>query len=386
MPRSTSIPRATPQVDLGYERSSDGTLRVALRGEWKLASGIPAPEGVVGEIEKRPLPRKVAFDAASLAGWDSSLVMLLRTVVARCAELGVKVDDGGLPAGVRGLLALATAVPAKVGGRRDLRPRAVFARVGDAALASWRAWLETLDFIGDAFLSLVRLFAGKARFRRSDFLLLVQDCGPRSLPIVTLVTLLVGLVLAFVGAIQLRLFGAQIYVADLVGIGMVREIGAIMTGVIVTGRTGASFAAHLGTMQVNEEIDALRTLGLPPMDFLVLPRILALTLMMPLLCVYADIVGMVGGGIVAVAMLDINPLQYVVETKRSVHVDDVCLGLFMSAVFGVLIALAGCMRGLASGRSASAVGEATTSAVVTGIVSIVVATAIITVIAHVLGI
>ena len=227
---------------------------------------------------------------------------------------------------------------------------------------------------------------GKGRFRRSDFLLVLQDSGARTLPIVSLISLLVGLILAFVGAIQLRLFGAEIYVAHLVGIGIVREIGAIMTGIVVTGRTGASFAAQLGTMQVNEEIDALRTLGIPPMDFLVLPRLLALSLMMPLLCLYADLMGILGGLIVGVAMLDINPMRYYLETKRAIHFDDLFLGLFMSGVFGVLVALTGCMRGLDSGRSASAVGEATTSAVVTGIIGIVVATAIITVIAHVLGI
>ena len=241
-------------------------------------------------------------------------------------------------------------------------------------------------FIGEAFLSLLRLFAGKARLRRSDFLLAVQDCGARSLPIVALINLLVGLILAFVGAIELRRFGAQIYVADLVGIGMLRDIAPIMTGIIVTGRTGASFAAQLGTMEANQEIDALRTLGIPPMDFLVLPRLLALSLMMPLLCLYADLMGIAGGLVVAGSMLGISPVQYLLETKHAIRLNDLFLGLFMSAVFGVLVALAGCLRGVRSSRSASGVGEATTSAVVTGIVSIVVATAIITGISYVLGI
>jgi phospholipid/cholesterol/gamma-HCH transport system permease protein len=271
-------------------------------------------------------------------------------------------------------------------GRRSSKPEPVLARVGDAAIAWWIGCGDTLAFIGEACLSLLRLFAGKARFRRSDFLLVVQDCGARSLPIVALINLLVGLILGFVGAIELRRFGAQIYVADLVGIGMLRDIAPIMTGIIVTGRTGASFAAQLGTMEANEEIDALRTLGIPPMEFLVLPRLLALCLMMPLLCLYADLLGIVGGLVVAGGMLGISPIQYLLETKGAIHLNDLFLGLFMSAVFGVLIAIAGCMRGIRSGRSASAVGEATTSAVVTGIVSIVVATAIITAISYVLGI
>ena len=373
------------QVDLQYARGPDGTLRVALAGDWKLARGFPASQGIIEEIERSPLPRKVTFETGVLAGWDSGLLTFLLALLSRCAQLGVEVDRQGLPEGVSRLLALATAVPATP-GRRSSKPEPFLARVGDVAIGFWIGFGEMLAFVGEAFLSLLRLFAGKARFRRSDFLLVLQDCGARSLPIVALINLLVGLILAFVGAIELRRFGAQIYVADLVGIGMLREIAPIMTGIIVTGRTGASFAAQLGTMEANEEIDALRTLGIPPMDFLVLPRLLALALMMPLLCLYADLLGIAGGLVVAGSMLQVSPMQYLLETAHAVHLNDLFLGLFMSAVFGVLVALAGCMRGVRSGRSASAVGEATTSAVVTGIVSIVVATAIITVISYVLGI
>jgi phospholipid/cholesterol/gamma-HCH transport system permease protein len=182
------------------------------------------------------------------------------------------------------------------------------------------------------------------------------------------------------------MFGAQIYVADAVGIGMVRVMGAIMTGIIMAGRTGAAFAAQLGTMQTNEEIDALQTLGISPMEFLVLPRMLALMLMMPLLCVYADLMGIFGGFIVGVGMLDITPMQYYNQTKAAVSFTNLSIGLVHSAVFGVLVALSGCLRGMQCGRSASAVGEATTSAVVTAIVSIIIATAIITFACEVLGI
>jgi phospholipid/cholesterol/gamma-HCH transport system permease protein len=373
------------QARLEYAKGEDGTLRVALGGDWKLAGGIPAPGGVIEEIERLPLPGKVVFETGVLAGWDSGLLAFLVAVLSRCKQLGVEFDRHGLPEGARRLLALATAVPARPGQKGPV-PQPVLARVGDVAIAWWIGCRDLLAFIGDAFLSLLRLFAGKARFRRSDFLLVLQDCGARALPIVALINLLVGLILAFVGAIELRRFGAQIYVADLVGIGMLREVAPIMTGIIVTGRTGASFAAQLGTMEANEEIDALRTAGIPPIDFLVLPRLLALSLMMPLLCLYGDLLAIAGGLVVAAAMLDVSPIQYLLETKHAVHLNDLFLGLFMSAVFGVLVALAGCMRGIRSGRSASAVGEATTSAVVTGIVSIVVATAIITAIAYVVGI
>jgi phospholipid/cholesterol/gamma-HCH transport system permease protein len=373
------------QVDLEYARRPDGTLHVAFGGEWTLASGIPTPVGVLAEIERPPPPRKVLLETGVLASWDSGLLTFLLAVVSRCAQLGVEVDRHGLPEGVKQLLALATAVPARP-ARRSSASDHFLARVGDAAMRRWKECGDTLTFIGEAFLSLLRLLTGKARLRWLDFLQALQGCGARSLGIVALINLLVGIILAFVGAIELRSFGAQIYVAHLVGIGMLRDIAPIMTGIIVTGRTGASFAAELATMEANQEIDALRTLGIPPMDFLVLPRLLALSLMMPLLCLYADLMGILGGLVVSASMLEISPVEYLVETKRAVGLNHLLLGLFMSFVFGVLVALTGCMRGVRSGRSASAVGEATTSAVVTGIVSIVVATAIITLISYVLGI
>jgi phospholipid/cholesterol/gamma-HCH transport system permease protein len=377
---------AMAPVDLSYARTEDGTLRLTLGGEWKLGRGLPAPSAVLSELERQPRPRRLAFDTGALTGWDSGLLTFLLAVVSRCAQLGIEVDGAGLPSGAARLLAQATAVPERPGGRLQAPRLSFLERIGDVAIHSWRGGVETLVFLGDASLALLRLARRKARFRRSDLLLEMQDCGARSLAIVSLVNVLVGLILGFVGAIQLRLFGAQIYVAHLVGIATVRDIGAIMTGVIVTGRTGASFAAQLGTMQVNEEIDALRTLGLSPVDFLVLPRVLALSLMMPLLCLYADIMGILGGLLVGVVMLDITPVQYWLETRRAIHVQDLLIGIFMSVVFGVVIALTGCLRGLQCGRSAAAVGAATTSAVVTGIVSIVVATAIITWLCYVLGI
>ena len=202
----------------------------------------------------------------------------------------------------------------------------------------------------------------------------------------SLITLLVGLILAFVGAIQLKLFGAQVYVADIVGIAMVRVMGAIMTGIIVAGRTGAAFAAQIGTMQVNEEIDALKTMGISPVEFLVIPRMIALIIMMPLLCIYADLMGILGGMVVGVGMLGINPIEYLNRTQEALKLTTFWIGLFHSAVFGVLVALSGCLRGMQCGRSASDVGYAATSAVVTGIVSIIVATAIITFMCEVLGI
>jgi phospholipid/cholesterol/gamma-HCH transport system permease protein len=243
-----------------------------------------------------------------------------------------------------------------------------------------------ITFLGEASIAFARLVVGRARFNRSDLVLTLQEVGAQALPIVSLISFLVGVILAFLGSVQLLQFGAQIYVAPLVGIGMARDMAAMMVGIILAGRTGAAFAAQLGTMQVNEEIDALTTFGFDPMEFLVLPRMLALVLMTPLLCLYADLLGILGGAFVGVMFLDLPTVTYFQATQEGVHLIDFGGGLFKAAVYGVLVAIAGCLRGIQCGRSSAAVGQATTSAVVTSIVMIVVSMAILTVIYNALGI
>ena len=321
-----------------------------------------------------------------MTAWDSAFLTFLKRLLEWCGERNLPVDLSGLPEGVGKLLALATAVPERKGARREEHRQSFLARVGNSAAGTWSSAVEMVAFVGDATLAFLALVRGQARFRRSDFVQIIQECSADALPIVSLISLLVGLILAFVGAVQLVMFGAQIYVASLVGISMVRVMGAIMTGIIMAGRTGAAFAAQLGTMQVNEEIDALQTLGISPMQFLVLPRMLALMVAMPLLCLYADLMGILGGAIVGVGMLDLGWVEYFNMTKASVKISYFWIGLFHATVFGVLVALAGCLRGMQCGRSASAVGTAATSAVVTGIVAIIVSTAIITVACNVIGI
>jgi phospholipid/cholesterol/gamma-HCH transport system permease protein len=303
-----------------------------------------------------------------------------------CAERQVDIAEAGLPEGVERLMALATAVPEHREGMGKPEKPFFLERVGDRAIGAWRRQMEFADFIGEAAHSFIRLLTGRARFRRKDLVTIMRDCGFQALPIVSLVSALVGLIFAFISSIQLKMFGAEIYVASLVGIAMVRVMGAIMTGILMAGRTGAAFAAQIGTMQVNEEIDALATMGLSPFEFLVLPRMVALCLMMPLLCLYADLMGILGGLLVGHFMLDLNVVEYLNMTRDSIALQDFWVGLFHSAVFGVLVALTGCLKGLQCGRSAAAVGNAATSAVVTGIVSIIVATGIITLICDVLGI
>jgi len=377
----------TPQsAELSFNRSGNDTLNVRVSGSWKMAQARPSVDEVKKELGSGPAVECIAFDATDLTGWDSGLLTFLIKIRDLCALKNLRLDTQGLPEGARGLLALASAVPEKKGTRGEAVRQTFLSGLGDATLRFIASAGEMLNFIGETTVAFGRFLTGRAQFRRSDFVLFLQQSGAQALPIVSLISLLFGLILAFVGAAQLKMFGAQIFVADLVGIATVRVMAAVMTGIIMTGRTGASYAAQLGTMQVNEEIDALKTLGVSPMEFLVLPRMLALVLMMPLLTLYASLLGILGGLIVGVGMFDITVMEYYNQTKAGVGLNNLWIGLFHSAVFGVLVALAGCMRGMQCGRSASAVGETTTSAVVTGIVAIVVATAIITVACNVLGI
>lgn len=258
--------------------------------------------------------------------------------------------------------------------------------MGEITLDLWHGAPRTLGFIGASALALLNTVRGRARFRRNDVGLLLQDAGPRALPIVSLISFLVGLILAYMGAAQLALFGAEIYIANLVGIGMVREVGALMTAVIIAGRTGAAYAAEIGTMQVNEEIDALRTLGISPIEFLVLPRLLALVIMVPLLTLYADLVGILAGMTIAITIFDISAFEYYVQTLRIIEMSHILVGLSKAFVYGLCIAIAGCLRGIQCGRSAAAVGQATTSAVVTSIVYIVVTASLLTILYQQLGI
>ncbi len=317
--------------------------------------------------------------------WNSRLPAYMLQICRFCAERNIPVHYEIKDSGLEQLLNLALTVPEQT-ATDSSSSNSILHYLGLRVLNIQQNFRALTEFIGAIVLSFFDLLRGKARFRWTDLWRHIQDAGPQALSIVSLISLLVGLILAFVGAVQLAMFGAEIYIADLVGLGTVREMGALMTAVIMTGRTGASYAAQLGTMMVNSEIDALQTMGISPMVFLVLPRMLALFLMMPLLCLYADLVGIVGGGLITVSFFEVSWTQYINEISRSVHFHDFGVGLFKSTVFAVLIALAGCMRGMQCGRSASAVGEATTAAVVDSIVYIVIADSVMTLICDRLGV
>ena len=380
-PAAAQATTPPPEAALGEVQA--GTVILRLAGSWTIQSQLPAVERVDRALGSDV--EQIAFDSADLSAWDSGLVTYLTGIIDHCQGRGIEVDQSGLPDGVRGLLRLAYAVPERKGARRTEKRASFLQTVGEQSIDLARSTGEILAFLGESVLALGRLLRGRARFRKADLWLTVQEAGADALPIVSLVTFLVGLILAFIGENQLARFGAKIYVADLVGLAMVIQVAAIITAIVLAGRTGAAFAAQLGTMQVNEEIDALRTLGISPMDFLVLPRMLALILMTPLLAVYANVMGILGGAFVAAIIGDLTLTEYLNETQKAIGWNHIIQGLISATVYGAIVAVSGCLRGMQCGRSASAVGLATTSAVVTAIVFIVMAAGVLTIIFNTLG-
>jgi phospholipid/cholesterol/gamma-HCH transport system permease protein len=323
---------------------------------------------------------RICFIDAGIAERDSALTAFLLKVKKECARRKLEFDLSGMPESIQRLIGLASAVPERMNSNRREKRISFLSQVGLRTIKLWESVLLWLRFLGEAAAGLGRFITRRARYRSSDLWVTVQECGPKALGIVATISVLVGAILAFVGAIQLKMFGAEIYVANLVGLGMVIEMGALMTGIILAGRTGAAFAAQLGTMQVNEEIDALVTMGISPMDYLVTPRIIALSIMTPLLVIFADVLGILGGAAVGIFALDIPAPLFFKQTFSMLTLWHCAQGLIKGSTFGVMVALCGCLRGMQCGRSASAVGDATTSAVVSGIVAIVLADAVWTII------
>lgn len=362
---------------------ADGRLLVSLGGDWRLGASVPSADEAIAALNSA---RSLEFASAGLGRWDSSLLTWLVKLLDAAKAAETEVDPVGLPEGVRALIRLAFAVEEREGARREDKKDRFLVRIGNDALEFVSDRREALAFIGGAAMALGRFVTGRARYQRSELWQLIQDTGASALGIVTLISFLIGMIMAFVGAVQLAQFGAGIYVANLVGLAMAREMGPMMTAIIMAGRTGAAFAAQLGTMRVNEEIDALSTMGIDPMEFLVTPRMVALMLMMPLLALYSLVVGIFGGLVVGVGMLDLGVVEFILQLQRSVPLTQVGIGIFKALVFGILVAIAGCLRGMQCGNSSQAVGLAATSAVVTSIVLIIVTDGLFAVVLNVLGI
>jgi phospholipid/cholesterol/gamma-HCH transport system permease protein len=352
--------------------SADATgLELVFRGEWTIGRGAEGLADAVAAVEALPEGASVRFRSDAVGRWDSSFLTALLRLEETARERRLTVVPDGLPSGARRLLALADAVPERTDVLRSVEKHDFIRKLGERSFETWDTGWSFVSFVGEVALSLGRWLRGTAQARRQDFALFLQQAGPDALGVVSLVNVLLGLILAFVGAAQLEEFGATIYVANLVGIAMVRDMGALMTAIVLAGRSGAAYAAAIGTMQTNQEIDALRVTGISVVDALVLPRVVALVVMTPLLTLYADVVGLVGGSLVASTMFDISPTQFYAQARTAVLLKFLLGGLFKSVVYGALVAMAGCWHGLRCGRSAAAVGRATTSAVVLSIVLII---------------
>jgi len=371
---------------IAADRTAGGALRVRLSGDWITGAALPGLEVIEKNLAANAGVTDLTFDTSQLGRWDSRLVTFLFKCHELCVKNHIEFRTETLPAGLAKLLRLSVAVPEKKDAVRNVRPLAFLQRLGEFGISVWVGAAGMLRFVGQNVVALMKLVQGRAQFRWSDTFLAIQECGPEALGIVALINFLIGLILAFVGATELANFGASIYTADLVAVATVREMGCIMTGIIVCGRTGAAFAAQLGTMKVNQEIEAFQTFGISPIEFLVLPRMLALIFTMPLLCVFADLISIAGGFLVSTLMLDITPALYLSRTIAAINLTGFLLGIFKGAFFGVLIALTGCLRGMQSGSNAAAVGRATTSAVVTGITSIIASDGVFAVICNALHI
>ncbi|MEM9025626.1 MAG: ABC transporter permease [Verrucomicrobiota bacterium] len=367
----------------------EGVLLIVLRGDWCLNSGLSEVSGRIVTAYKKLAGisvSAVSLDSREVGKWDSSVMPVVLEAYRLAVDEELEWRDDQLSDGLKALLDLATAVDEKEGAARSVKHRGLFEQVGDAVLELRKDADIWLKFVGDCLLGVIDILRGRARFRWRDFWLTMQKVGPDALPIVTLISFLVGLIVAFLGVVVLVRFGASYYVSYLVGYGMLREMGALMVGIIMSGRTGAAFAAEIGSMNVNEEIDALETLGISPIVFIVFPRMLALFLLMPLLVIFADLVGVLSGMMISNLMLDQSTPIFIKGFLEAVGLPDFLLGLGKGIFFGVIVSASGCLRGLLSGKSADSVGQAATSAVVTSITMIVACNTLIDYIAATFGI
>ena len=362
-----------------------GGVALVLAGDWGQAERLPSSqslvEAVLGVANRDD--GAVVIDGAELDKPHPRVAALVHAVSQKLQARAIGVDHVGLPESVASLVALATPPSDNDGISR--RPHWLY-RLGVRGHGRIDSVAHTAQLIGNAFASTPRLAVGKAQARWVDFMALLRETGAASLPVVTVVNLLIGAVLGFVGAVQLATFGAGLYLADLVGIAVAREMAALMTAFIMAGRIGATFAAHLATLEANEEIDALRMIGVSPFEFLVLPRLTALTLMMPLLFLYAAALGIGGGMIVADLILNTSPASFLGRLQDAVAVRHFVIGFVKAVCFGVLIALASCYLGMRAGRNAAEVGRAATRTVVVSIIGIIIIDAIFALCTHALGI
>ncbi len=375
----------SPEYRMVY---SNSILDIELLGDWILDSEYPDDfdDQLELQFKQNSDIKQVNVTMTQVTQWNSVLLTSILCLKKLCQQFQIQLNTTQLPVEMIRLMDLSSKVPKRDVDDHIPKNTRFLHNIGTNVISAVKELGEVIAFLSNAVIAFFTMIRGKAVYRSSDTWLVMQQTGAEALPIVSLLNFLVGAILGYIGAMQLEKFGAEIFIGDMVGVAMTREIAAIITAIIMAGRTGAAFAAQLGTMKVNEEIDALRSMGISPMEFLVLPRMIGMMLMMPLLAIYANFMGIFGGALVAYSMLNITLEQYLSVVIKSVGLNDVAAGIFMSVVFGAIVAVVGCQKGLSCGKSAEAVGASTTSAVVTSTVIIFVCAAILTVIYGALGI
>ncbi|GBR55161.1 ABC transporter permease [Acetobacter oryzoeni] len=378
----SGLNKAADTPSWSLQNTADGVC-LSIEGAWTVQAGgtTPFPQ------DKLPVePGHILhIDTTGLKNWDSAFVAFLWDVKQAASKAQLHFDEQNLPAPAQRLLALLPDAPAEP-AQPPRNNEGIFAQVGDATLNGLAETGTVSELALETAKGAAQAVRGKSAMRMKDLLLDIWNAGPDALLIVGIVNFLVGAILAFVGLVELRKFAAEIYVTDLVGIACAREISAIMTAIIMAGRTGGAYAARISTMLGNEEIDALQVFGIPISSYILLPSIVSLALMMPLLYLYGTIIAIFGGFAVSMSMMDVSPIGYWISTFDGVELKEFIFGFIKSFFFASFIALAACRVGLKAGRSAADVGVAATRAVVIGIVGIIAMDAIFAVIANALGI
>jgi len=364
---------------------SGGTLDVTLSGHLDL-SAASRVWNKINVALKSFSPKAIVIDAQGLSYCDGGGISVLLNLQRVASRLDIPYELEGLASDYEKLLKLYPLDKLEdQSGAKTRGSRAFVEETGKATVDTLRDMTEQIEFLGEVTSGLIKTVIRPAGLRMKDLLITADSRGVRALPIIVLIGLLVGLIMAFQGAVLMEQFAAEIYIADFVGLSVTRELGPLITAIIVAGRTGSAFAAELGTMKVNEELDAFMTMGLDPVRFLVVPRVIAATLMTPVLTVFANLAGMVGGAIVMTG-IGYPLITYVNRALSAVSATDFVSGLAKSLVFGLLIATTGCLCGLRTGEGASAVGNSATRAVVNSIILIVLADGLFAVLFYYLGI
>jgi phospholipid/cholesterol/gamma-HCH transport system permease protein len=356
--------------------TSDDVARLSLQGPLNLSTGKTL-WNTLHQLKHEP-SRKVDIDLSEVTAADGGAAAILAAYRAELRSKGVDCQLVGARDNVAEVLRLYESGQ-KLGPRPRRKAQGQLDQIGNAAIAVALEAQMVIAFFGQMVVGVMNAFRAPRSVNWKELMPAIERAGADAVPIVALINFLVGMVISLQSAAQLHRFGADIYMADLVGISVVREIGPLITAIVVCGRTGAAFAAELGSMKTNEEIDALRTMGFGPMRFLVMPKALALMVVMPLLTILADLMGGLGGLTTGVVRLDLSVSAYLNETERAVQLSDFTSGLIKSVAFGLAIALISCQQGLAATGGAEGVGKRTTAAVVTTLFTLILIDAVFTV-------